>query len=294
MQDRSLVSAVTATYNMGQHIGKAVQSVLGQTYENLEMHIIDDGSTDDTERVLRRFRSDPRVNYHYQKNSGQAVAKNKGIRLAKGEHVAFLDADDMWLPRKLEKQMPLFGRGKNIGVVYSDELYMDENGNVLPERSKKKYFRGSITEKLFLDNFVNFNSTVVRKECFERVGLFDESLRMSIDWDLWLRISTEYEFEYLDEPTIQYRRWGGQMSRNFDVRYECILRVMNKFLAEHHGLLSKKTLKKGWAVTYYERGWKFREYEKKKMHAFKYFLKSLSEYPTFVPAWKELIKLGLR
>ena len=294
MRGRSLVSVVTATYNMGQHVGTAVQSVLDQTYDCLEIHVIDDGSTDNTEKIIKKFTPDPRVHYHYQDNRGQAAAKNRGIREAKGEYVAFLDADDMWLPKKLEKQLPLFAKSSKIGVVYSDELYMDENNEVLPEKSKKRYYSGNITESLFLDNFVNFNSTVVKKECFDRVGVFDESLRMSIDWDLWLRISTKYHFAYLDEPTFQYRRWAGQMSRNFDVRYECILTVMNKFLRDHRDLLSKKTLRKGWAITYFERGWKFREYQNKKMDAFRYFLKSLKEYPAFLPAWKGIAKLGVK
>lgn len=293
MKDYGLVSVVTATYNMGHYLPIAVRSVLDQTYQNFEINVIDDGSTDDTKEVMKQFTDDPRVHYYHQENQGQAKAKNHGIRVSTGKFVAFLDADDRWLPAKLEKQLPLFEQNPRVGVVYTDASYMDENGKIIEIERRKKYFRGQVTEKLFKDNFVNFPSAIVKKECFNEVGAFDENLPMSIDWDLWLRISTKYEFDYVDEKLFVYRQWPGQMSHKFDERFECILTIMNRFTKEHADLLSNKTIRRAWAHTFTERSWKARALEKKRIKAMKFLLKAVRHDPTFMPAWKEIIKVGL-
>src|SRR5690606_14244810 len=111
------VSVVVATYNMGQFISDCLESILAQTYGDFDVHVIDDGSMDDTERCVRKFLADPRVHYHKQANAGQTRAKNVGIRRSAGRFVAFCDADDMWKPRKLEAQMPLFD-DRGVAVVY--------------------------------------------------------------------------------------------------------------------------------------------------------------------------------
>src|SRR6185437_8958866 len=127
------VSVVIATYNMGRYLPQAVRSVLEQSYPNVEVQIIDDGSSDDTAEVVQQWGEDVRVRVHRQANAGQARAKNEGIARTTGPFVAFLDADDTWLPGKLTRQMPLFADRPQVGVVYSDYVRMDEEGLPLPK-----------------------------------------------------------------------------------------------------------------------------------------------------------------
>ncbi|HEV7986677.1 MAG TPA: glycosyltransferase, partial [Steroidobacteraceae bacterium] len=200
-----LVSVVIATYNMGRYLPQAVQSVLAQTYANVEVQIVDDGSSDDTGQVVRLWERDERVRVHRQSNGGQAQARNRGIALSRGPYVAFLDADDEWLPQKLSRQMPLF-ENPQVGVVYSEYECIDGEGRALPKPPTRMY-RGRITTELLIDNFVSFQTAVVRRECLERHGAFDESVRMGDDYDLWLRLSAHYEFDFVPEATVHYRIW---------------------------------------------------------------------------------------
>ena len=293
MKSDKLVSVVIATYNMSQFLPMAVKSVLEQTYENLEVHVVDDGSTDHTRESVRGFTVDKRVKYHYQTNQGQASAKNRGIRESKGEYIAFLDADDMWMSKKLERQLPLFDDAGVIGVVYSSGTSINEEGEVIPP-GEWNYFIGKITGRLLIANCVPFDSAVVRRECFETIGLFDESLRMGIDYDLWLRISTKYEFGYLNEPTFIYRVWSGQMSRNYIGRYEWGIKIMRDFLKKHPNLVDEDTIREAWAHTYVGRGSCWANFGKDRLKAFKDYLRALGYKPTYLPAWKGVAGLLLR
>lgn len=292
-EKKGLVSVVTATYNMGHYLLLSIASALNQTYKNLEVLVVDDGSTDNTRELMQKFKDERRIHYIYQENKGQAAAKNRGIQESSGEFIAFLDADDIWKPEKIEKQLNLLQKSKKIGVVYSDVEYMDEIGKSVETEPYKKYYSGKVTNQLFIDNFVNFSSAIARRECFERFGVFDERLPMSIDWDLWLRFSLEYEFAFLNEKAFYYRLWSGQMSHNYEKRYKCIMEIMNRFSKAHSDHLSKDVASKAWALTYFNRGWKSLEIAKKRGEAFRYFAMAIKSKLTYVPAWKGLIKLML-
>src|SRR5438270_746151 len=134
-----LVSVVIATYNMGRYLPQAVQSVLGQSYANVDLQIVDDGSTDDTPAILRRWDGHPRVRLYSQANAGKARAMNQGVALSGGSFIAFLDADDVWLPEKLSRQMPLFAARSEVGVVYCDYERMDGAGGPLPKGPTARY-----------------------------------------------------------------------------------------------------------------------------------------------------------
>jgi glycosyltransferase involved in cell wall biosynthesis len=293
MKSDKLVSVIIATYNMGQFLPMAVKSVLDQTYSNLEVHVVDDGSFDHTRGTIKGFLVDKRVKYHYQANHGRASARNRGIRESKGEYIAFLDADDMWMPRKLEKQLPLFDAAGVIGVIYSSGICMNEKGEVIPAAEPIRY-HGKIAGRLLVENCVPFDSAVVRRECFDVVGEFDESLRMGDDYDLWLRISAKYEFNYLNEPTFYYRVWSGQVSKNYLGRYEWGIKIMKNFLETHPNLIDEETVKEAWAHTYVGRGDCLMSFEKDRLKAFKDYLRALRYKPTYLPAWKEIVRLLLR
>jgi len=254
------------------------------------VHVIDDGSTDDTHAALTPFKDDSRFRYSHQSNQGQARAKNHGIRSARGAFVAFLDADDMWRPAKIEHQLPLFD-DPAVGVVYSDQDFMDGNGQLI-ERPRCTYHQGHVTTPLFVENFVTFNSTVVRRECFETLGVFDETLAMGIDWDLWLRFSTRYRFAYLDERTFQYRVWGGQMSKHFDRRFQCATRIMERFLAAHPGIVASDVVSLAWAHTHTGRGRCFASVGERRKAIVSY-IDALRARPFYTPAWRALARLFL-
>ncbi len=283
MSDRPLVSVVIATYNMARFLPLALRSALGQGYENIEVLVIDDGSRDDTQAVMAPFRSDHRVRYVFQQNGGQASAKNHGIREAQGEYVAFLDADDMWVPDKLERQMPLFLRSAAVGIVYSRFAYIDEAGSEL-RIEDYELFRGRVSGPLLISNFIGFGTSVVRKECFDRLGRFDESIGMGIDYDLWLRFSTQYEFDYVDRPLLRYREWPGQMSRNWRVRYLNGIAIMKNFLRNFPDAVDRRTVNEAWAHTYTGFGYCMRE--SGRAEALSLYLRALRFKPAYFPAWK--------
>lgn len=250
-----LVSVVMATYECRPYIAQAIGSVLSQTYTNLELHVIDDGSTDATAAEVAPFLSDSRVRYHYQANGGQTVAKNTGIRQSRGEFVAFCDADDIWLPHKLELQVPRFARDERVGVVYTRSGQMDAQGVRLPidQSDAPGCPSGVVTRELFRINFVPFGTAIVRRRCLYDVGMFDEQYRMGIDWELWLRISLEYTFEFVDNETYVYRVWPGQMSSNWRGRYEHAFRIMRDFIDRHPSAIGPRTAREAWSHSYMQR-----------------------------------------
>ena len=256
-----MVSVVITCYNYDRFLDQCIQSALGQTYQSLEVVIVDDGSTDNTREVVEKFLHLPNVKYIYQENSGQTKAKNVGVANSTGKFIAFLDADDFWDLKKLEKQIPKFSNPK-VGVVYSGFSLVDQNGWPVVKTPAGQYMqprRGPVVEELFMDNFVPFSSSVVTKDCFMSVGGFDESLAMGIDWDLWLRISVDYNFDYIHEPLLFYRiGHSDQMSKNTEVRQHCSDRIMKKFIQNYPGVLSKKLIRNAFAYTYCNRGFYYR------------------------------------
>lgn len=285
------VSVVITCYNYGKYLEGCLMSVIKQTYKDIEIIVVDDGSTDNTIEVMGYFKETPNIIYIWQENSGQTRAKNVGIKSSTGNYVAFLDADDRWCPDKLEKQMTCFENDKN-GVVYCRAKYLDENDQPLDYEMTDPYLqprRGFVTDWLFYNNFVQFSSTVVRKECFEKFGTFDESLKMAIDWDLWLRLSTAYTFDYVDERLFYYRMGhSGQMSRNVEERQRCCDRIKQKFLMKYPDLLTRQTVRKANAIFCCNRGEYFRKINKEK--SAKYFWRAISNNPVELRAYKGLIK----
>lgn len=290
MQDAK-VSVVMTCYKYAHFLPFAMDSVLGQTHGNVELIMINDGSPDNTDEVMQRYLSDPRVVYIKQNNAGQTVAKNVGIRAAKGDFIAFLDADDIWHTQKLEKQLPLFANPE-VGIVYSTMDFINEQGDKIPylvsELSTPR--TGRITEHLFVDNIVPFSAAVARRECFDKVGLMDTSLRMAIDWDLWLRMSVFFLFDFVDEPLLSYRvGHAGQMSKNYFVREKDTMRIMQQFIAANPGLLSQTLINWTMAYSCCNRGYHFRAVDGWK--SLSYYLQAISWRWNHVAAYAGILKL---
>lgn len=286
-----LVSIIITCYNYGRYLPFCLESALSQTYENIEVVVVNDGSTDDTDDIMHKYVSNPRVRYIRQDNAGQAHAKNTGIRNARGAFVAFLDADDIWDARKLEKQIPLF-LDRTVGVVYSVSSYIDEGGQEVKIHGQEKYLvprSGNVAKDLYLDNFIPFSSAVVRRECLDNAGLFDESLKMGIDWDLWLRISVHHAFAYVHEPLLRYRiGHTGQMSKNLEERQRCSDRIMRKFVGNNPGILSRRDLVRAESYTHCNRGYYYRSVDIRKSN--RHYCAALKSNPTEWSAYRGLLK----
>lgn len=287
-----LVSVVIATYNMGQYIDQAVDSILDQTWPNIEVVVIDDGSTDRTSETMEKYKADQRVIYIRTPNQGQPKAKNCGINNTHGEFIAFCDADDLWESNKLEVQMPLFSNPA-VGVVYSEVSNIDENNIRYIKPAIETRHTGRVTNQMLIENFVPFGTAIIRRQCIEKNGIFDEEFRMGIDWDLWLRYSLNWEFAYTPERTYIYRVWSGQMSNNYRGRYEFANRILNKFIAQHKEHLDPKFIKKAWADMYMREAVVYARNEKLFLMPLRKIIHGLWLDPFKLYGWKSLAKLIL-
>ena len=220
------VSVVIPTYNSVRYLTEAVDSVLAQTFRDLEVIVVDDGSTDETELVMRRY-PEP-VRYIRQKNAGVAEARNRGIREASGRYIAFLDADDTWYPHKLERQLAELRRRPDCRFCYSAFTVVDPDLAPLGIRGSER--RGSPLEDLLLrGNVIGSICTVLcERELLESSGGFDPELSQCADWDMWVRLATATPFAYVDEPLVTYRHHDGNMSRSAPLLEHDSLVVLEK------------------------------------------------------------------
>jgi len=217
------VSVIIPTYNRAHLVGRAIRSVLNQTYQDFEIIVVDDGSTDNTEEVVKGF-NDGRIRYiRHDKNKGGAAARNTGIKVARGEYIAFLDSDDEWLARKLEKQMALFETSDSrVGVIYCRWYVVDDDAGFVKQDKDQALCRGHIWHTLLEGSCAIFTPlAIVRRECFENCGGFDESLPSYQDLDLWLRIAQYYHFDFVNEPlVVMHNRLRGKITTDVDAKLE--------------------------------------------------------------------------
>ena len=226
------VSVVIPTYNNAHLLGRAVQSVLGQTFRDFELIIVDDGSTDNTRELVGNI-DDDRVRYiRHEKNRGAGAAWNTGIRVATGAFIAFQDSDDEWMPDKLERQMRAFDNApSDVGVVYTGFWRIEGDKKTYIPSSKIEQKEGNIRGPLLKSNFVGTPVVVIKRECFEKAGMFDEKLPMLQDWDLWIRISKYYQFKCLNEPLVLSYCTPGSLNAQ---RYRIQARARTLILKKHY------------------------------------------------------------
>src|SRR5262245_19129138 len=199
------VSVIIPTRNRARFLARAVQSVLVQTYQDFEILVVDDASEDDSAVVVQDF-DDQRIRLlRHAERRGGASARNTAIMNSSGEYLAFLDDDDEWLPEKLARQIALVLRDRGAAaVVYTGYVIVDEsNGKICGQKIPRR--RGNLYRALLENNCVGGTSSVlVRRSCFETVGLFDEALPSFQDYDLWIRIASSFQFDCITEPLLKY------------------------------------------------------------------------------------------
>ena len=201
----SKVSIIIPTYQRAHFVVNAIRNAQAQTYQDIEIIVVNDGSTDETATVLAEF-SEQIVLIHHQENRGLSAALNTGIRASTGQYIAYLDDDDLWLPEKLEKQVRYLEEHPNIGLLYSDGFYFSEKAGLFPTTCFRNFhpFVAQVPSTLLLVNYVPGHTVIVRRACFDEVGLYDESLRAAEDYDMWLRIFEKYDVAFLQEPLASF------------------------------------------------------------------------------------------
>ncbi len=215
-----LVSVLMPAYNTARFIGRAIESVLTQTYTHWELVIVDDGSTDDTPEVVGRY-TDERIRYIRTENRGPGAARNTAIDNAHGEFIALLDSDDVWFPHKLGIQMEALRGPVDVGLVYANVWRIDEEGHRLkPYRfSLGRLPIGSCLDRMLVRNGVFCTSTVVfRRDILDRTGGFNATLHAGQDWDLWRRMSMYVNFGYTARPLTAYRIRKSSISAQHEAR----------------------------------------------------------------------------
>jgi glycosyltransferase involved in cell wall biosynthesis len=219
MPEDSLVSIVVPVYNGERFIGSTLASALAQIYRHIEVIVVDDGSTDQTALLVDKIASsDRRIRYLRTKNSGAAAARNFGIGEARGKLIAPLDADDLWHPEKISRQVEVMQTSSaRVGLVYCWSIGIDENDFVIPEAKTNSTAQGRVTAELAERNFLGNSSSPLIKRCyFDAVGGYDTGLAPSgaVDWKLYLALSDVCEFAIVPEYCVGYRAWTGGMSRD--------------------------------------------------------------------------------
>jgi glycosyltransferase involved in cell wall biosynthesis len=221
------ISVVIPTYNRYEVLKRALTSVYEQTHKPKEVIIIDDGSTDETSQIIKTF---PDAKYYYQKNSGVSSARNLGIEKANYEWIAFLDSDDEWHAEKLQEHLELHLTKPELQMSYTDEKWIRGAKEVkVPKRYRK--FGGDIFKECLSHCIIAPSATIIHKDLLARVGLFDESLEVCEDYDLWLRVAIENEIGLVDKKLIT--KYGGdedQLSMKFWGMDRFRVRALEKLL----------------------------------------------------------------
>jgi glycosyltransferase involved in cell wall biosynthesis len=281
------VSVIVPAFNAGAYISETIDSALRQTHRDLEVVVVDDGSTDDTSERLRAFGD--RISVYRQPNRGVAAARNHGASVASGEWLAFLDADDVWLPTKLERQLGCV-RG---AMIYSDRLNIGARGDLAEIQSEvTPMHEGDLFLPLLLEgNFITASSVLLRRDLFVALGGFFEPLRGTEDWDLWVRIAAAgHPIGLVREPLLQYRFHAQGISRNYAKMWPQRDRAIERALESPRGkALPRATRRKILARTWITNGWEAAQ-ARNTSQALRAYGRSVWWWPLALQPYKELLR----
>lgn len=250
------VSVIIPAYNAMTFLPETLASVLNQTFTDFEVIIVNDGSTDSIVEWLTQL-TEPRIKLISQENQGLSKTRNAGIAQAQGEYIAFIDADDLWQPTKLEKQVQCLDSKSDAGLVYTWTAYIDENGKSIyqPLMSNAE---GWVLEKVIEnDPMTNGSSAMVRRSCLDLVGGFDPEMGSASDRDMWIRLAVHYPFALIKEPLTLYRRHTNNMTRNYQKTIQELTKVFEKTFQAFPELEYLRNCSYGWLNLY--EGWNFIE-----------------------------------
>ena len=244
------ISIIIPTFNRADCIGAAISSVLNQTFQDFEIFVVDDGSNDNTQEVVCGF-NDSRIKYQRQKkNTGCAGSRNIAVRNSSAKYIAFLDDDDEWLPEKLQRQASFLETSSpEVGGVHTGCFLVEKDSG----RMKATSDGGNGDAQMWRNNIAT-SSLLVRRECFSRVGFFDETMLCASDYDMWIRISKVFRFGYIDTPLVKYYIHQNKLSKNYGKLIggrEILLNKHRSFFATNTRVYSRHYLQLGVLYCYY-------------------------------------------
>lgn len=226
------VSVIIPAYNSLTYLPAAIDSVLRQTFQDFELLVIDDGSSDGTTDWVNCL-TDPRIKLTSQAHQGTSTARNTGIANSEGEYIAFLDADDLWHPSKLTKQVQKLANSPQFGLVHCWTEFTNAQGDKTG-KFMTSHGEGNVWQEMVFYNLLRCGSTpMVRRTCFASLGVFDTTLKYAEDWDMWIRIASRYEFSIINQPLVFYRKHQGNKSRNYEGQLESFCQIIDKAIDSH-------------------------------------------------------------
>jgi glycosyltransferase involved in cell wall biosynthesis len=221
-----LVTVIIPTYNRGQMLAAALESVKAQTFGDFEVLVVDDGSEEDLGPVIAAYEGP--IRHLRVEHGGAARARNAGIQAAASHLLAFLDSDDLWMAEHLARTVPILLERPEVGLVYHDAVTLDAEGHIVAPRRVRPHPEGRVTDALFAYDFIPTPSVVCRRELVLRAGCFDPAMVPSEDYDLWLKMSLLCGFACAGEPLMQRRQHGGNISRQHRARNEVVRAVLKE------------------------------------------------------------------
>lgn len=289
------LSIIIPTYNCANYITDAIESALNQTYSNLEIIIVDDGSTDNVKTILQPYLEHGIVKYIYQDNQGPGSARNTGIKFAQGEYIAFLDADDTITEDSIEKRIKLISSSSNLGLVFSNYFYESEENRLIEsdfihkirkmtkfihETSEGLLFNGPFQDIFRILFLVHTGTVLVRKKVFEKAGYFRSDIFIGEDRDMWLRIAEHFEIGFINTPLAYYKRYRSFLTVRDPISYGLQrISYFNKLLESYpREKTIRKFLYKRLSIPYYDLAIHFHS-ENKKMQFMMNVTKSIYYNP---------------
>lgn len=247
------VATIITTYNSRRFIHKTIHSVLEQSYKPMEIVVVDDGSTDDTLRIVEGFSNDVKVHHHPDHgNLGVGASRNLGIKRTNSDLIAFMDHDDLWYADKIMLQVEVFRNHPKVGLVHTNGYVIDEHDNVLYDLIPKDFQEPNRPDLLLLDCYIRTPSAVmVRRDVIDKAGMFDDNFLISCDHDLWIRLSEVTHFHFLRKHLLGYRNYGGQEScrrEMWEEGFDILEKAVNRYP------YGSKTKRKRLAVLHYRLG----------------------------------------
>lgn len=283
------VSVIIPAYNAEPFIAETVKSALNQTFNDVEVIVVDDGSNDRTAERLEEFGN--RIRVHRQANAGVAEARNAGVKMSSGSWIAFLDADDTWLPQKLERQLAL----RHAPLVYSDRFNIGARGGLPVVQSEvTRMHEGDVFLPLMLEgNFITNSSVLIRRDVFEATGGFAAGVSPAEDWDLWLRVAERHPVAFCPEQLVRYRFHPDGASRNHQKMAGVRTLVISRALMLERGRqLYWWVRRQVWAETWRTNGWDASQ-ARARVDALRDYARAAAAWPLTTRPYKEAIKVCL-